>query len=213
MIWRRVFLQLKGLRVFASVPPIVLFVVLPALFIPVLEIFGPSEDTYRILLQCIQTIMPFFSIWWIILISREYIENDGNELLFTFKPKTLWREYLIIFIFYLILAFFAFLIISFYYPAIWWEYVRFFCVASMFFGGAYALMYVTGSVALTFLVIMVLIIINMTVPVQQPNPIHYICLLPFDRSIFLTVCLPQFIIAVILFIIGVISNSRFKKYR
>ena len=102
MIWRRVFLQLKGLRVFASVPPIVLFVVLPALFIPVLEIFGPSEDTYRILLQCIQTIMPFFSIWWIILISREYIENDGNELLFTFKPKTLWREYLIVFIFYLI---------------------------------------------------------------------------------------------------------------
>lgn len=213
MIWRRVFLQLKGLRFSALVPPLVLFVVLPVLFIPLLEFFGPSEDMYRIVLQCIQTVMPFFSIWWIIFISREYIENDGNELLFTFKSKTLWREYLILFIFYLFLAFFEFLIFSYYYPAIWLEYVRFFCVAFMFFSGAYALMYITGSIALTFLVIMILIIINMTVPFQQPNPIYYICLLPFDRSIFLTVCLPQFIMAVILFIIGIISNKRFRKYR
>lgn len=208
-----IFLQLKGLRFSALVPPIVLFVVLPALFIPLLEFFGPSEDTYRLVLQCIQTVMPFFSVWWIIFISKEYIENDGNELLFTFKPKTLWRKYLIFFIFYLFLAFFVFLIFSYYYPAIWWEYVRFFCIALMFFGGVYALMYATGSIALTFLVIMMIIIINMTVPDQPPNPIYYICLLPFDRNIFLTVCLPQLIIAVILFIIGIISNKRFRKYR
>lgn len=213
MIWQRLFLQLKGLRFCALVPLIVLFVILPALFIPLFEAAGPSEDAYRMFLLCTQTVMPFFSIWWIIFISREYIENDGNELLFTFKPKTLWREYLILFVIYLISALFVFFIFFHYYPGIWWEYIRFVCIAFMFLGGAYTLMYLTGSMALTFLVIMILIIINMTVPAQQPNPIYYTYLLPFDLNVFFRVCLPQFIIAAILFITGIILNRRFRKFR
>lgn len=213
MIWRRIFLQLKCLRFFSLVPPMVLFAVTSLIFVPMIQLSGATEEVYGLLLNYFQTITPIFSVWWTIFISREYVENNGNELLYMFKPRTLLREYLILFALYMFLALIVFFVLSFVFPSFMLEYIRIFCICLMFFGITYTVLYITSSVTLSFMIVLVFSIVNMTMYGESPNAVLYHSTQPFKPSVIGTVCIPQFIIGVIFIIVGYIANKRYIKYR
>ena len=213
MIWRRIALHLKCLRFFSFVPLIVLFVISPLTFIPLLNHYGPSDALYSFLLEYTQTVFPFFSVWWIIFISREYIESDGNELLFVFKPRTLLREYLILFAAYLLCALVLYLLLLSVFPTALLEYFRLICICLVYFGISYVLMYTTSSVPLTVLITLAYSLMAMAVPSEQVNAVFYLSLRRFDGDILKTVCIPQLIIACVLIALGCFLNKKYVRYR
>lgn len=213
LIWRRIFLQLKNLRFFLLAPPVALFVVPPLILIPLIQNKSAFESVYGLILQYSQTVLPLFSVWWIIFVSREYVESDGNELLYVFRPRTLFREYLILFALYMLLLLSLFLFLSVIFPYIIPEYIRIFCICAMFFGITYSILYITGSMPLTFMIILVYSLINMVMPIERQNLFLYNSNQHFDPSMMRTICIPQLIAACVFTVIGYIANKKYVKYR
>lgn len=213
MIWNRIFLHLKGLRLFALVPLILVFIVLPLVFIPLIDYYGATENMYVMILQYSQATIPIFSVWWIIFISREYIENDGNELLFTFKSRIMLPEYLILFAAFMLCTFVLFLILSAYFSSILLEYIRILCICIMYLGFSYAVMYITSSMSLTLLILTAHSMLNLTVPNDNPNLFLYNSNIHFGLSIFESVSLPQIIVGCVLLTVGYAANKKYVRYK
>ena len=84
-VFTAVRLSLKNVGAVRFVP-LVLFDVLYPLLLCSMHFNGTEPEMIEVyLLQMSQVILPFFSVWDVIFVLREYNESEGNEVLFVNK--------------------------------------------------------------------------------------------------------------------------------
>ena len=77
--FERIWLQMKGMRSMFLIPFIGYFIVIP------LGVWAMAGETNFVLSDAIARmcylLVPFLSTWWIYLITKEYVEGNGREVL------------------------------------------------------------------------------------------------------------------------------------
>lgn len=102
--------------------------------------FSSSADRDLLFIQVCdftQYLIPMFSVWWILFVLREYVEGEGNELLYVNRYKLKFFDILALFVFYLLCVGVLYLLFSIFVPHMYLEYIRIFCVCVFYFGFVY----------------------------------------------------------------------------
>lgn len=73
----------------------------------------------------------------ILFVLREYVEGEGNELLYVNRYKLKFFDILALFVFYLLCVGVLYLLFSIFVPHMYLEYIRIFCVCVFYFGFVY----------------------------------------------------------------------------
>lgn len=75
----QLWLELKASKSMAVLPIAVLYFLMPLL--NVADILSNGEQSINAISKTVQQYLPMISIWWPILVFRQFIETNGNELL------------------------------------------------------------------------------------------------------------------------------------
>lgn len=78
---RRLYLELKNLRFYYFVPPIILFILIPLTALAAIKSGGDFPECCMIA----QLFIPSFAAWWPLFVLKEYLNSAGKELLFVHK--------------------------------------------------------------------------------------------------------------------------------
>lgn len=78
---RRLYLELKNLRFYYYVPPVILFILVPLTVLATIKSGGDFPECRLIA----QLFIPSFAAWWPLFILKEYLNSAGKELLFVHK--------------------------------------------------------------------------------------------------------------------------------
>lgn len=152
---RNMFYSVKNLRWIATVPLVVLFFVFPlfAWSEARLNFYSP-DNLYRIG-DYAQALLPIASSIWPIFIFQQYVEGHTRELIFCYR-KGHFLELMVYGLSYIVLMAIPFLVLSFYYQGVGWEYLRV-AVQSLFFCSfSYAIVFIMRSTTLSLLLTLLL---------------------------------------------------------
>lgn len=148
--------DIRNIKLFACIPPMIYWAVLPVLSHYYLSRFGVVNSAAKIFTQ-VQIFIPVISALPIIFVLKSYVENDGHEVLYTFSSV---RRYgfisiLIIFLSYVFLTTPLFIYYACVFGNIWWDFFRT-VIQSFFFASlGYSLVYLTRSTLAAFLGVIV----------------------------------------------------------
>ncbi|MDE6863770.1 MAG: hypothetical protein K2J41_05205 [Eubacterium sp.] len=155
-------------------------------------------------------IIPICSIWWVIFINRDYIEGQGNELLFVCKNKIKTMDTFIAFILFFFVSIIQF---AFYIQAdssLKYEPVKLFCVCLFFYCFVQFLTYLTKSIPITLLMVLVYTIANPMIAYSIDGavfPIFY-DVTPLTMESAKASFMPMVLAGVVLLLISVYFNKR-----
>lgn len=92
---------LKSAGVSIFIPLVIIYIFLPFLNYSSYLKYGIGTTLYNNIITYSQVFIPFFSTWWSILTLKEFIEGQGNEVLFVNTKRT----HLFVFINFIIFVF------------------------------------------------------------------------------------------------------------
>lgn len=210
---RRVYLHWKSLHFQFFVPLIVLDVILPLLLYSFFREYGIDENLRDSVHELSQFFLPIFSNWWVLFILREYVESDGNELLYVCKSKCKLPDCLLLFAAFMLNTLILFAALSFVMPGMMSEYVLIFCTCLLYFGVVYAAVFLTNSIVLALLAIMLYTLALTVLPPETPNFILYFSNGPANSDLLLHIGLPQFMLGCGLSAVGVFLNLRRRRFK
>lgn len=200
------FIRLKTTGKARFVPLIGLFIVLPAIL--VMNYLSLHEvDTLASVMEVTQDILvPLLSIWWVLMVLREYIESDGNELLYVYAGKTQAGTVVTLLVLYLVCAAFLMFGCALVHPFMLLEFFEVALNCILYVGVSYFLVFLTRSVALTFI-----------------PPLLYTGLIFVDINLIgfgpeitwtsiLTNCVPRGLLGVVFFLLGWVLNRKHLRY-
>lgn len=207
------FYSLKNMRILAVIPFIALNLVLTAINITGYMRYGNGYQLEEDIRKYAIIFMPLFSNWWPIFAMREYIESDGNELLFIQSNKIKYIDFLTLFLIYLvdISIFLAVYILV--YPQLKLVSIWILIICSFIFSITYFLVFFTKSITVTLMCTLLYHIINIGRAWREPVPLIYgsaqgYAFIPE----FVHVYFPMLIIGALATAGGIILNYRFIKY-
>ena len=99
-----IYFSFKNLKIYYFIPLFILYVFLPILSVGIVYMSGSIENSYFLIFREVEKYIPILSLWWITFIFKEYIEGDGNEILYCIDEsgKVKVFQILLIFIWYII---------------------------------------------------------------------------------------------------------------
>ena len=214
LIFKRLYFHLKNLHWNFYIPLLIADVFLP--FICLITYLGERTRPLfaMTVMQFSLIILPLCSIWWVIFINKDYIEGLGNELLFVCKNKIKTFDTFIAFI-----LFFAVSIIQFAFyikadDSLKYEPVKLFCICFFFYCFVQFLTYLTKSIPITLLLVLVYAVGNPMVAYNVDGavfPVFYdVTPMTFDSA--KACCLPMLIAGLILLLISIWFNKRKLKF-
>ncbi len=170
--YQRLIYHLKSIGKLAFVPIIVVDIIIPIVNFYTYMQGGIQELRFNIILLA-QNFIPFFSVWWIIFVLREYVESDGKELLYVNKSRSKFTDILYLYILYCINMFFIFIIYNLIIPKMIYECIRIFSISMFYFGITYSFIYLTNSTTLSLMLNLIYTIQNI-VNIKTPKyPFYY----------------------------------------
>lgn len=152
---RLLFLSFKNIKVYYFIPLFVIYVFVP--FINYLNIRTLGvEVSFTLVMDTAQMLIPITSTWWIFCVLKEYIEGDGNELLYAYENvrKTKVLDILIIFLWYCLHIALLFIVYSFLYDNIFIEYIRIIIQSFVLTAAFYFLIYAFKSTSISYMFIL-----------------------------------------------------------
>lgn len=196
-------IRFKTMGKMAFVPLIVLFIILPVIFINSYMI-DMMQDAVIMMLTSI--FVPILSVWWVLMFLKEFIESDGNEVLFVYGKKSQLSSVIILSVLYMVCVCVLLCVCGIFFPTLflWLLCLLMTCVLNV--GLAYFLAFLTRSIAITFV------------------PILFIAALPFiNRSLLLfdgglswekvlIFYLPQALVGVLFMFLGHLLNKKKLKF-
>ncbi len=210
LICQRLYFHLKNLHWNFFIPIAVADIFLP--FICLISYM--SEKTRPLFAMTVMRfsliIIPICSIWWVIFINRDYIEGQGNELLFVCKNKIKTMDTFIAFILFFFVSIIQF---AFYIQAdssLKYEPVKLFCVCLFFYCFVQFLTYLTKSIPITLLMVLVYTIANPMIAYSIDGavfPIFY-DVTPLTMESAKASFMPMVLAGVVLLLISVYFNKR-----
>lgn len=185
-------------------------------FIPLLAVYsihknGVTDQAFSDWRVYICMFLPLFSVWCMLFALRDYIESDGNELLYVCRARGKLPDMVLLALpFWLnLLALVA--IGSAVFPAIWLELPRYLSACLWYFGLTYCMAYLTRSVTITLMLVLTYTVGNVLVGVFRPVFPFYFGFEPLSMEVGLAVCLPLALCGVGLAALGAwINHKKFK---
>lgn len=214
LVFQRLYFHLKNLHWNFFIPIAVADIFLP--FICLISYM--SEQTRPLFAQTVMQfsliIIPVCSIWWVVFINRDYIEGLGNELLFVCKNKIKTLDTFIAF-----LLFFAGSILQFAFyicadSDLKYEPIKLFCISFFFYCFVQLLTYLTKSIAITLLMVLVYTIGNPLIAYNIDArffPVFY-DILPLTSELLVEKCVPFLIVGMVMLLISVWLNKKKLKF-
>ncbi len=210
LVFQRMYFHLKNLHWNFFIP-----IVIADIFLPFICFISYMSEKTRPLfamtvMQFSLIIIPVCSIWWVIFINRDYIEGLGNELLFVCRNKIKTMDTFIVFI-----LFFAVSIIQFAFyiqadSSLKYEPIKLFCVCLFLYCFVQFLTYLTKSIPITLLMVLVYMIGNPMIAYSIDGvvfPIFY-DITPLTMESAKASIIPMVLTGVVLLLISVYFNKR-----
>lgn len=196
-------IRLKTMGKLAYVPLLVIFIFLPLVFL-LSYVLGRFEISIVIAMSKI--ILPIFSSWWILFILREFVESEGNEILYVYSEKSQCISVLLVTLFYLCCESAMMMLCMIFYPEIFLDYIHVTLLCVFYAGFSYFFVFLTKSIAITFIPLLV----GAAMPFINKNFIGFNDSITLN-DIFLYY-VPVGVVGLVFFLIGHLLNKKFLKY-
>lgn len=215
LIFQRMFLHLKGMGILFWIPLVAVHGLIPLISLMNYKKNGASPEFAGDIVSFSQLLIPMFSCWWTIFLLREYVECDGNELLYVCRTKVKFIDILCPFFLYFLTVILQFSVYISLVPMLKNELVRLLCLCVFYFGLAYFLMFLTKSTAVVVMSVLTYTVVNYIAKAVTMEATFFP--LYFDpratsRETYLFVCLPMAVCGIALLCGGVLLNKFGKKY-
>ena len=211
MFFRKIFLQLKSIRLMAFVPIVAADLLLP--LIAVLSYKSERLDFYETVMKYGMMLIPVSSIIWSLFSLKECIEGKGNELLFVGKNRLKLLDCFVMFALFYATVVPQFIVYSLIDAVFLTQIIRIFAICFFFFGVAYFLVFLTKSISLTLMCLIIYAISNMLISSRSKLAFMlYFDIQPYGRDAFFSQSLPLIVLSVALLFIGAVLNRKYCKF-
>nr|KEI06297.1 ABC transporter permease [Clostridium sp. K25] len=152
-----IYLSMKSLKVYYFIPLIFLYIVIPILDIGLINMSGNIETAYLSIFAEAEKYIPILSLWWTTFIFKEYIDGDGNELLYCIgsSNKLKIQHITLIFIWYIIHVSILFLGYSLFLDNVLLEFLKTIIQCFFFTSLVYMLIYTLKSTTISFMFLLI----------------------------------------------------------
>ena len=210
---KRTVLHFKSIGILFYIPLLIVNVLIPVIAYLRYQKSGISELLYTDILQYTQWLVPFFSIWWILFVLREYIEADGNELLYVHSDRCKLKDILYIFVIYILDVGLTFTIYTLLFTSMKYEYLKIITVCIFYLGATYFFTYLTNSITITLLISLFYTLVNLVFgTIGNTCFPMYLSLKKISLERFLSLYLPLAVSGVFLIFIGTLLNKKNLKF-
>lgn len=200
------FIRLKTTGKAGFVPLIGLFIVLPAILVMNYLSMHGVADLASVMEVIADILVPLLSIWWVLMVLREYIESDGNEILYVYAGKTQAGTVVTLLLLYLVCAAVLMFGCALIHPFMALEFFEVALNCILYVGVSYFIVFLTHSVAITFI-----------------PPLLYTGLIFVDVGLIgfgpeitwtwiLTNCVPRGLLGAVFFLLGWVLNRKYLRY-
>ncbi|MEA4825948.1 MAG: ABC transporter permease [Clostridium sp.] len=207
-----IYFSLKNLNIYYFVPLIVLYVFIPILNIGMINMSKNIENAYTIIFREAEKYIPITSLWWITFIFKEYIEGDGNELLYCIEDsgKVKVHHIVLIFTWYIMHVSILFLVYSLFWDNVFLEFIKTVIQCFFFTSLLYLLIYTLKSTTISF---MLLLIYELLATFMNFKCINYISIFENGMKVSLETIITKYsiflLLGILFLIIGIYKNKRF----
>lgn len=209
---RATYLSFKNLKVYYFIPLILLYIFLPILSIGIVYIYESTENAYFIIFKEVEKYIPILSIWWTTFIFREYIEGDGNEVLYCINEtgKVKVSQIILIFLWYVVHVGILYLGFSIFWDNMILEFIKI-VIQSLFFSSlSYLLIYTLKSTTISF---MLLVIYELFMLFIDSEIVNYISIFHYGENLTIETIITKYVlillVSIVFLIAGVYQNKRF----
>lgn len=208
----KLYYHLKSMGALRFVPLVVFDVLL--LVLPAAYYFnnGAGDGLQFHLMRLTQFFMPLFSVWWVVFTMREYLESDGNELLYAGGNQTILKDLIVLFLLAMGNIAALFLFYSILIPEFTVESLRIVSACVFYFGLAYGLAFFVKSVLIVLLILMLYTLLNFTVALESLVFPFFMSRQLLTAGELLSACLPLLLAGLLMAGIGFHANRRFHHY-
>ena len=204
--------HLRSLGGLFWIPPAVINGVMPLLSLAVLRRYAEAEVRYAAILQYTLWLFPFFSVWWSLFIMREYVESEGNEVLYLAGGRSKLTLLLPPFLLCLADEALVLAVIAQGVPGLMTEFWRVGTVCFGYFGVMYFLLFLSGTVLCPLMVLLLYTLIS-AVETDSVFPAFYVTCTPLTAEVYRERCLLFLSVGIACFLLGIWQNRRYTGYR
>ena len=150
------------------------------LFVPLIILLswrknGTSANLYSDILQYTQMFLPLFSVLCVSFVLREFVEADGNELLYVCRNRLNLMDAGAIYLLFMADVAAVYAGMNRIQPGLWDDWLRLMCVCFFYFGTAYFLLFLTRGVTVTLLALVGYTIANILIRTDTVRyPLYYV---------------------------------------
>ncbi len=204
--------HLRSLGGLFWIPPAVINGVMPLLSLAVLRRYAEAEVRYAEILQYTLWLFPFFSVWWSLFIMREYVESEGNEVLYLAGGRQKLTVLLPPFLLCLADEALVLAVLSRAVPGVMKEFWRIGTMGFCYFGAVYFLLFLSGTVLCPLMVLLIYTLASV-VETDSRFPFFYVICTPLTAEVYRERCLLFLLVGIACFLLGIWQNRRYTGYR
>jgi hypothetical protein len=209
-IKRRLRNNLKCIGKFVYVPLFFNWLLIPLLAAMAYSKFGLDSRTYETVTRFSQYFTPILSVWWLLFFFAEYVEADGNEILFV-EEKIKIKDYFTMLSAYIVSLIPPFAVYAIMFPNMIWEEIILLIDCVLFSAFAYLIVFCVRSVAATFLSLIVYELIVVFF-VSGESAFNYISMNIASPMMIVEKYLLFLLVAAMALLGAVCVNARFRHY-
>lgn len=203
------FLSLKNNGLKSIVPFCLYNILFPLLMISAYFNNVDEQSLELRMLQMSQIILPFFSVWNMFFIAREYTESLGNELLYISKKIKDTSIYFLVFFIALLNVLVIMIICSLVMPTFILESARIISACIFFYGLTFFILGLFKSSAIAMLSSLIYLVLNYFAKANgSAVPFFYMSNYTLEIEELLTICLPLIFCGIILYCFGKYIRKR-----
>lgn len=117
------YFQLKGIHLFAAIPILGLYLILPISHYIAYHFYQNMDMLYMNIINECQYLCPILSVWWIFFVLEHYVEEDGHELLYIGRRNKV-VSLILLYILFLLLMIPLFVVYTSFFSDLWWLYAK-----------------------------------------------------------------------------------------
>lgn len=137
---KSLYYQMKGISHFVWIPPIILYILLPAVHYMDYLNNNDMDEVYGNILKNAQYFIPLLSVWYVLFLLYHLVEQPGCELLYVTETIKL-HHITLLYLFYNVLMLPLFIGYTYWFPEFWWLYIKLCVINLMYTLFAYTLTY------------------------------------------------------------------------
>ena len=203
-IWNLYF-RLKGMGVFAFMPVLGLYGLLPVLNILAYYFKRDPEMLYTNIVKMSQYLIPLLSVWVILFVLEHCIEEPMHELLYMNNRVKLW-ELLLLYAGFGILMVPLFIVYTRIFPELWWLYGKVLVLNLFYLSSTYAVSYLFGKMIPGAILVLFYTVYAMT---ERATGMNLFLLSVYTGREFVQWMLGYLIVSALLIVVGEILNYRY----